>query len=79
MSFIQVFKTIHSLKQKHFYVMIILIFIIGVFGLMYENLVGTPTVSQLLSFQHHGFTGGEHTNVIQILNVQTLVKLILSG
>ena len=65
--------------QKLLYVMIILIFIIVVYGLMYENIVRTQIVSQMLVLQHHDFTDGEHEKVIQILNVQTLVKLILSG
>ena len=77
MSFIGVFKIINDpLKKKTFYVMII---IIGVYGLMYENIVRTQTVSQMLSLQHHGFADGEHAKVIQIFNVETLVKLIISG
>ena len=56
-----------------------MMFIIGVYRLMYENILRTQIVSQMLVLQDHDFTAGEHAKVIQILNVQTLVKLILSG
>ena len=64
--------------QKLLYVMIILIFIIVVYGLMYENIVRTQIVSQMLVLEHHNFADGEHEKVVQILNVQTPAELIIS-
>ena len=64
MSFIGVFKTINDpLKKKHFYVTI---FIIGVYRLMYEHIVRTQIVSQMLVLQDPYFTDGDHAKVIQI-------------
>ena len=70
MSVIRAFKTIdHTLKHKQLYVMFVVIFTIGVYGLMYENIVGTQIVSQMLVLQHHNFKEREHARVIKILNV----------
>ena len=64
MSFIGVFKTINDpLKKKHFYVMI---FIMGVYRLVYEHIVRTQIISQMLVLQDHHFPDGEHAKVIQI-------------
>ena len=65
MYIIRVLKTIdQTLKQKQFYVMFVVIFTIGVYGLMYENIVGTQIVSQMLVLQHSGFKERDHAKVI---------------
>ena len=57
--------------QKLLYVMIILIFIIVVYGLMYENIVRTQIVSQMIVLPHHDFADGEHAKVIQMFQPES--------